>query len=81
MNYSVVLLDENFKRAQIKFHRQNFIRAFFYPINTHNSSLARLSLENLYHNLFSDLYLEPPDRFFDLNGFTLAMAVHTLVQF
>ena len=27
MDYYVCLLDEKFKRARIKFHRQNFIRA------------------------------------------------------
>ena len=34
----------------------------FHPINTHNISLVRL--KNLYHYLFSDLYLEHPDRFY-----------------
>ena len=36
----------------------------FHPINTHNGSLIRPSLENLYYNLFSDLDLEPPNRFY-----------------
>ena len=45
----------------------------FHPINTHNKTLVRLSPENLYHNLFSDLDLEHPDRsrFLDLKGYTL----------
>ena len=40
-----------------------------------------MSLKNLYHNLFSDLDLEHPDRFygdFDLNGLTLPITVITL---
>ena len=36
----------------------------FDSIKPDNSSLVRLSLENLYHNLFSDLDLEHPDRFY-----------------
>ena len=36
----------------------------FHPIKPHNSSLVRLSVENLYHNLFSDLDLEHPDTFY-----------------
>ena len=51
----------------------------FHPIKPHNSSLVRLSLENLYHNLFSDLDLEHQDRFisrfFDMKGFTLTVSI------
>ena len=61
INYYVDLLDEKFKRARKKFIVKILFELYetFHPIKPHNS----LSLENLYHNLFSDLDLEHPDRF------------------
>ena len=81
MNYYVGLVDEKFKRAGIKFHRQILFELYgtFHPIKSHNSSLARLSLENLYHNLFSDLDLEHPDRFY--RDFSILSVSHKSWQY
>ena len=62
----MVLLDGKFHTARKKFAGEILFELSwsFHPMNTHNNSLVRLSLENLYHNLFSDLDLEHPDRFY-----------------
>ena len=79
MNYYVVLWDRKFHTARIKFCRWNFIRALLnFSSNKHTGSLVRLSLENLYHNVFFRFGFlacrSMLSRFFYLNGFTLTIS-------
>ena len=53
----------------------------FHPIKPHDCLWIRLSLENIYHNLFSDLDLEHPDRFYhDFSIWTVSHYIYGFSQ-